>query len=239
MRLSPVHELLLSDVLAVGAPYAFALGGGCAVLVHGLVERPAQALGVATESPVPMAEIAAEIGAGLAGVGWTVRQLECGAVSARLSVSDPVSAEGSEIELLKEVFWRPPVQTGYGPVLALEDVVGTRVRALADRGLARDLIDVHAAADRWSHPELEELGRRHARGEFDLTELQARLARADWIDDREFAAYGLGEDDRAGLRAWAQSWVDDIAERLMEEAPPQDDGDEDGTTAGDPTAEPG
>ncbi|GAA2245975.1 hypothetical protein GCM10010430_29890 [Kitasatospora cystarginea] len=218
-----MHELLLADLLAVGAPYALALGGGCAVRVHGLVDRPAEVLGVATESPVPMAEIAAEVGAGLAACGWTVRRLGTGPVSARLAVTDPVTAQGCEAELLKEVFWRPVVHTEYGPVLALEDVVGTRVRALADRGLARDLVDVHAAAEHWSHPELEELGRRHARGEFDLTELQARLARADWIDDREFAALGLDEDARTGLRAWAQAWVDDIAERLMEEAPPQDD----------------
>ncbi|MGK4581902.1 nucleotidyl transferase AbiEii/AbiGii toxin family protein [Kitasatospora sp. HPMI-4] len=223
MRLNPVHELLLADLLTVGAPYAFALGGGCAVLVHGLVDRPAEVLGVATESPVPMAEIAAEVGAGLAGCGWTVRRLESGAVSARLAVRDPVSAQGAEVELRKEVFWRPVLHTGYGPVLALEDVVGTRVRALADRGLPRDLVDVHAAADRWSHPELEELGRRHTRGAFDLTELQARLAGADLLDDREFAVLGLDEDARTGLRAWAQSWVDDIAERLMEEAPLQDE----------------
>ncbi|MDH6123517.1 nucleotidyl transferase AbiEii/AbiGii toxin family protein [Kitasatospora sp. GP82] len=223
MKLGVVHERLLADLLAVGAAYGPVLGGGCAVQVHGLVERPAHVLGVATESPVPMAEIAARMRSGLAGRGWAVRQLETGAVSARLAVLDPVSTEGCEVELLKEVFWRPPVQTEYGPVLALEDVVGTKVRALTDRGLARDLIDVHAAADRWSHLELEELGRRHARGEFDLTELQARLARADWLDDREFAAYGVDEDGRARLRAWAQSWVDDIAERLIEQAPPEDD----------------
>lgn len=99
-------------------------------------------------------------------------------------------------------------------MLSLEDVVGTKVRALADRGLARDLVDVRAAADRWTHTELEELGRRHARDTFDLSDLQARLTGADWIDDTEFAAYGLSEHQISELRQWAQSWADDIAARL-------------------------
>lgn len=122
-------------------------------------------------------------------------------------------------DILKEALWRPPVETEHGLVLSLEDVVGTKVRALADRGLARDLIDVRAAADRWSHTELETLGRRHARDTFDLDDLQTRLTGIDWIDwidDAEFAAYGLDEAATAELRRWAQSWADDITERLHE-----------------------
>ncbi|MFJ1656617.1 hypothetical protein ACIOC2_35690 [Streptomyces sp. NPDC088337] len=97
------------------------------------------------------------------------------------------------------------------------------MRALAGQGLAPDLVDVHAAADRWSHPELEELGRRHAGDVFDLADLQTRLVGSEWIDDRAFAACGL--DDRAidELRRWAQEWADDIGERLAESAAPPDD----------------
>ncbi|GAB2583789.1 hypothetical protein GCM10027168_15750 [Streptomyces capparidis] len=64
----------------------------------------------------------------------------------KLILTDPSSGGECEVDILKETIWRPPVQTEHGPVLSLEDVVGTKVRALADRGLARDLIDVHAAA---------------------------------------------------------------------------------------------
>jgi len=81
---------------------------------------------------------------------------------------------------------------------------------------SRDLIGASAAADRWSRIELEELGRRHARDSFDLAEVQARLGGTDWIDGTEFAAYGFGEHEVAPLRMWAQAWVDDIAERLLE-----------------------
>ncbi|MFG3253843.1 nucleotidyl transferase AbiEii/AbiGii toxin family protein [Streptomyces sp. NPDC048172] len=223
MNLTDLHRRLLADVLAVGGPYPLALAGGYAVQAHGLVNRLSQDLDVATENPDRMEDIASVVRSGLEQRGWRVRALETDPLSARLIVTDPTSHEECEVDILKEALWRPPVRTEHGLVLSLQDVVGTKVRALADRGLARDLIDVQAAADRWSHIELEELGRRHARDSFDLSELQARLGGADWIDDLEFAAYGL--DDRAilALRQWAQTWADDIAERLQELEDPDED----------------
>jgi hypothetical protein len=47
-----------------------------------------------------------------------------------------------------DLFRRPIVQSPYGPVLAEEDVIGTRVRALADREAPSDLINVFAASRR-------------------------------------------------------------------------------------------
>ncbi|MEU5438135.1 nucleotidyl transferase AbiEii/AbiGii toxin family protein [Streptomyces sp. NPDC020719] len=217
MNLTHLHRRLLADVLAVGDAYPLAVTGGYAVQAHGLVDRLSQDLDVATENPDSMESITATVRTGLEQRGWSVRALETDPLSARLIVTDPGSGEECEVDVLKEVLWRPPVQTEYGLVLSLEDVVGTKVRALADRGLARDLIDVRAAADRWSPQELEELGRRHARDTFDLSDLQARLAGADWIDDTEFAAYGLGERDISALRQWAQEWADDINERVHDQ----------------------
>lgn len=69
-------------------------------------------------------------------------------LSARFTVTDP--ATGQEC-ILKEIFWRPVAQSPYGPVLAEEDVIGTKVRALATRGAPRDLINVFAASRRWTN----------------------------------------------------------------------------------------
>ncbi|MGW2288258.1 nucleotidyl transferase AbiEii/AbiGii toxin family protein [Streptomyces phaeochromogenes] len=223
MNLTDLHRRLLADVLDVGGVYPLALTGGYAVQAHGLVNRLSQDLDVATENPERMEDIAAAVRTGLEERGWRVRALETDPLSARLIVTDPASREECEVDVLKETLWRPPVHTKHGLVLSLEDVVGTKVRALADRGLARDLVDVQAAADRWSHIELEELGRRHARDSFDLCELQARLVGADWIDDTEFVAYGLDEPAITELRRWAQSWADNIGERIQELEPPHED----------------
>src|SRR5690606_18409116 len=94
--------------------------------------------------------------------GWTVPVAEADPLGARLLARDPASGTECRADLRKEVLWRPPVQTAAGPTLSLEDLVGTTVRSPTDRGLPRDLIDVHAAARLWSRPVLEELGRRPA-----------------------------------------------------------------------------
>jgi predicted nucleotidyltransferase component of viral defense system len=115
------------------------------VQAHRLVSRPSQDLDVATENPAPMTDIAATLRAGLEARGWQVQSLETAPLSARFTVTDPVTGQDCEVDILKENFWRPVVQSSYGPVLAEEDVIGTKVRALADRGAPRDLIDVFAA----------------------------------------------------------------------------------------------
>ncbi|TQL21901.1 nucleotidyl transferase AbiEii/AbiGii toxin family protein [Streptomyces sp. SLBN-134] len=218
------HERLVAGLLAAGAPYGLLLAGGDAVRAHGLVPaRVSRGVDLVTEHPAAMAEIAGALRAGAEGRGWTVEGLDVDPLAARLVVGDPASGARWRVDLRKEVLWRPAVRTGAGPVLSLEDLVGTTVRALADRGLPRDLVDVHAAARRWSHPELEELGRRHAPDTFDLAELQSRLAGTEWLDDGEFRAQGLDGPAVEELRRWAQVWADDIAERLVEGEDPEPD----------------
>ncbi len=185
---------------------------------HRLVNRPSQDLDVATENPAPMADIADVVRAGLEARGWKVQALETAPLSARFSVSEPATGQECEVDILKEVFWRPVAQSRYGPVLAEEDVIGTKVRALADRGAPRDLIDVFAASRRWNTADLEEFGRRHDRGRFELENLQANLAGAEWTDDDAFAAYGLSDATISALRAWALEWADDLAARLLNES---------------------
>lgn len=104
--------------------------------------------------------------------------------------------------------------------------VGTKIRALHDRGLAIDLIDARAASARFTFPDLENLARRHTRDDFDLPTLQSRLTGTDHYPDTAFTAYGLAEDDISELRVWAQAWSTDIAERLLEEGASPDDQEE-------------
>ncbi|MBL1109614.1 hypothetical protein JK361_34400 [Streptomyces sp. 5-8] len=227
MDIPEPHRRLLADALPAGGPYGLVLAGGYALQAHGLLLRPHADLDLATESAESMEHIAGALAATLEARGRRVRAGDVGTLTARLTVTDPASGEASALTLHKEVFWQSPELTAYGPALSLEDAVGTKIRALYDRGAAVDLIDARAAAARFSLPDLEELGRRHAHDPFDLPTLQSRLTGTDFYSDRDFVRYGLSEQEVTALRAWAQHWSDDIAERLLEDgASPDTDVDE-------------
>jgi hypothetical protein len=217
MNLTALHRRLLQDVLEIGNAFPFVITGGYAVQAHGLVDRLSRDIDVATNSSVPMASLADDLIAGLTERGWQVRVIGVDPISARFMVTDPETREDCEVDVLKEGFNRPPEATPYGPVLALDDVIGTKVRALADRGYPRDLVDIHAASRIRSQGELESLGRRCAWDEFSLEGLAIRLSSVQWRDDDEFSVYGLSGDEIADLRSWAQAWSDDINRRLYAE----------------------
>ncbi|MGK3943690.1 nucleotidyl transferase AbiEii/AbiGii toxin family protein [Streptomyces caeruleatus] len=217
MRLTPLHERLLADILDLGSPYPLVLTGGYAVQAHGLVERFSRDLDVATENPAPMDEIVASLTTGLATRGWQTTHVQTDPLSGRFLVTDPDTGEECEVDVLKEAFWAPPAQTPYGPVLSLDDVIGTKVRALADRGTVRDLIDVQAASRHRSTADLESLGRRRAHDEFSLEDLRDRLTGADWYEDEDYAAYGLTSRQIEELKAWALEWAEDLGARIHDE----------------------
>ncbi|MFE1308364.1 nucleotidyl transferase AbiEii/AbiGii toxin family protein [Streptomyces sp. NPDC058755] len=217
MNIPEPHHRLLADVVSVGSPHVLVLAGGYALQAHGLLERPHANLDFATESAEAMHRIAGAVGAALEARGRQVRAGAVTALTAQLTVTDPPTGEPCVLALHKEVCWQPPELTEYGPALSLEDAVGTKIRALYDRGAAVDLIDAQAAATRFSLPDLEELGRRHALDPFDLPTLQSRLTGTDFYSTADFMRYGLDEGAITALRAWAQHWSDDIAERLLED----------------------
>ncbi|MFI0976771.1 hypothetical protein ACH4SP_07055 [Streptomyces sp. NPDC021093] len=213
-----LHTRLLADVIAPASRYPLVITGEYAVRAHHLLNRPRQDLDVATENPAPMTEIAATLRAGPEALGWIVQTLETAPLSARFTITDPATGLDGEVDILKEIFWRPVTQSPYGPVLAKEDGIGTKVRALADRGAPRDPIDVFAASHRWSNAELKEFGPRNARGRVEREDLQANLTGAEWTDIEAFTAYGLDDATVARLRSWAVEWADDLALRLLEES---------------------
>ncbi|WP_329139453.1 nucleotidyl transferase AbiEii/AbiGii toxin family protein [Streptomyces sp. NBC_00670] len=217
MKLTPLHERLLADILDLGSPYPLVLTGGYAVQAHGLVERVSRDLDVATENPAPMDEIIASLTAGLTTRGWRTTHVQSDPLSGRFLVTAPDTGEECEVDVLKEAFWAPPARTPYGPVLSLDDVIGTKVRALADRGTVRDLIDVQAASRHRSTADLESLGRRRAHDEFSLEDLRDRLTGADWYEDEDYAAYGLTPWQIEELKSWALAWATDLGERMHDE----------------------
>jgi predicted nucleotidyltransferase component of viral defense system len=213
VKLPPLHERLLADILDLGTPCPLVLTGGYAVQAQGLVERFSRDLDVATENPAPRDESIASLTAR----GWRTTRVQSDPLSGRFLVTAPDTGEECEVDVLKEAFWAPPAQTPYGPVLSLDDVIGTKVRALADRGTVRDLIDVQATSRHRSTADLEALGRRRAQDEFSLEDLRDRLTGADWYEDEDYAAYGLTPRQIEELKSWALAWATDLGERIHDE----------------------
>ncbi|MFE2533659.1 nucleotidyl transferase AbiEii/AbiGii toxin family protein [Streptomyces sp. NPDC059371] len=209
------HRRLLLDALTAGHHYGLALMGGYAVQAHGIVHRPSQDLDFATEHPASMREIVDQLARSLSGQGWRITVIDVAPLKARFLATDSATGAACEVDLLKEVLWRPPVVMDIGPVLDLDDLIGTKVRALGDRGLARDAIDVHAARHLYTVPQLENLAARRPE-EFDLHELHDRLESLEWVSDAEFEAYGMDSGHITDLRQWAQEWLEDLAQRLAE-----------------------
>jgi Nucleotidyl transferase AbiEii toxin, Type IV TA system len=223
MTMNDLHRRLLRDVLEVGNDLPLVITGGYAVQAHGIVDRLSRDIDVATNSSIPMEILAPRLIEGLTARGWKVHVIGIEPVSARFMVADPELGQDCEVDILKEGFTWPPIDTPYGPVLSLDDVIGTKVRALADRGYARDLVDIHAACRLRSQGELESLGRRLAWDEFSLEGLAARLSSAKWRADEEFSAYGLTEAEIMDLKRWAQAWADDINQRIYRDTVDEDE----------------
>ena len=107
------------------------------------------------------------------------------------------------------------------------DLAVLSVRALGDRGLPADVVDVYAARRYYSAVELEQLGLRDDGTDFDLFGLRDRLESVVWVSDEEFAAHGLDAAEIAELRQWALEWESDLGLRLAEEYDDGPDGEAD------------
>ncbi|MFI5835961.1 nucleotidyl transferase AbiEii/AbiGii toxin family protein [Micromonospora sp. NPDC051300] len=213
-----LHAHLLRIGFRAGDELGLVLAGGYALVAHDLVERPSRDIDFATATALPLPDVADRLTVAYRAAGFGCRLVEVTPRMARLLVSGP--SGDCEVDLLKEAIG-PPAALHIGPVLALEDAVGLKVRALHDRAAHRDYIDAMAANRLLAWTELETLAARHTAG-FSLDELADRLGGIDELDVETFAAYGLGEDDIGELRRWARRWEADVRTRLAngETGPP-------------------
>jgi Nucleotidyl transferase AbiEii toxin, Type IV TA system len=228
MPVSDLHRRVATVALVAAREHGFALGGGNALLAHGVISRPTQDVDLFTdqEHGVPAAAHAVE--AALRGAGFEVERLD---QDGGLSDMFPdigeglaewiVTAPGGEQMLLQLAYFergRDPVVMDLGPVLDLEDAIGGKVSALASRAEPRDYADVAAAMDRYSMAQLIGLARRLDPG---LTgeDLAYAGLRLDRMDDRAFAEIGLSQRDVAVLRERFTAWPRDARTADQEREP--------------------
>jgi len=215
MAVSKFHGQVATIALRAAAPHGFALGGGNALIAHGIIDRSTQDVDVFCDQPGGVEAAADAVEAALrdAGFGTERRDKTGGLGDIFYGMGEGlaewiVTGPGGEQMLLQMAYFdraRRPVIMDVGPVLDLEDVVGGKVCALASRAEPRDYVDTAAALGRYSIEQMIGFARRLDPGltDRDFAEAGQRLDR--W-GDGVFAPFGLGQQDIAVLRERFAAW---------------------------------
>ena len=201
--------------LRVATRYGFALGGGNALIAHGLITRPTQDVDLFTNEETGVGAAAGSVEAALQAAGFEAQREDnadgmsdmfegMGEGLAEWTVTAP---DGQQMMLQMAYFdrTRQPVTMDVGPVLSLEDVVGGKVCALAGRAEPRDYIDTAAALEHYTVQDAIRLARRLDPGleDRDFADAGRRLDR--W-GDSVFTPFGLSAADIAALRDAFRDW---------------------------------
>jgi predicted nucleotidyltransferase component of viral defense system len=215
MPVSEFHREVAAIALRAAAPHGFALGGGNALIAHGIIDRFTQDVDVFSDEQGGVEAAADAVDAALREAGFeTERRDKTGGLAdifygmseglAEWIVTGP---DGDQMMLQMAYFDRArrPVTMDVGPVLDLEDVIGGKVCALASRIEPRDYVDTAAALDRYSMEQMIGFARRLDPGLTDRDFADA-VRRLDQWGDGVFALFGLGPEDVAELRARFAAW---------------------------------
>ncbi len=215
MPVSRFHGQVATIALRAAASHGFALGGGNALIAHGIIDRATQDVDVFSdqEGGVDAAADAVEAALRDAGFGTERRDKTGGLEDLFCGMGEGLAewivfAPNGEQMLLQMAYFdraRSPVIMDVGPVLDLEDVVGGKMCALASRVEPRDYVDTAAAMGHYSMEQMIGFARRLDPGLTDRDFADA-VQRLDQWGDGVFAPFGLGPADVAELRARFVAW---------------------------------
>ena len=216
MPVSDLHREVAGVALRAAARHGFALGGGNALIAHGVIDRPTEDIDLFTDREHGVAAAADAVEAALRRAGYTAeRQDKTAGLSEVFEGMGDGPAEwiiitpgGAQLLLQMAYFdrGRQPVLMEFGPVLDLDDAIGGKVAALASRAAERDYLDVAAALARgYTVAPLTALALALDPGlaAEDFADAGQRL---DRLRDDRFAPYGLTPDDVTRLRKQFADW---------------------------------
>jgi Nucleotidyl transferase AbiEii toxin, Type IV TA system len=233
MPISGIHREVAAIALTQAARYGFVLGGGNALIVHGVITRATSDVDLVTDRVPGVKPAAQAVEEALKKAGYTVqrRDQDPGGLGdvfegfedehATWVVSRPPRSEAGEDETQKTFLEithidrdRQPVIIDVSsggaaplliPVLDLKDAWASKACAAANRGEERDLVDLGAALEQYTVADLVALARQLDPG-LDERDFEGIGYRLDTLPDRAFYRYGLGPDDVAQLRKRFRDW---------------------------------
>ncbi|MFF2077157.1 nucleotidyl transferase AbiEii/AbiGii toxin family protein [Kitasatospora sp. NPDC058162] len=138
-------------------------------------------------------------------------RLDFGVPEAEADAAEPEAASAEADSGLREP-GEPPLVL---PVVALEDAAALTTALLVDRGMPRDLIDVHALTRNYREGELLALAS-ELDPDFQPGALADRLETLAEAADGRFRARGVEAGAVDGLKRWALAWAQDLRLDLLE-----------------------
>lgn len=225
LRPGPAQLRLAAVAAPVCERYGLALAGGHALRAHGVAACAQDGLTLATGGGDLSAAAAALADAYRAAGGEAAERPGTPRLE-QLTVRLALGGRSHGVELRKEPLGHRPVRMDLGapgpeeppvtlPVVALEDAAALSTALLADRGMPRDLIDVHALVGGYREGELIALAG-ELDADFQPAALADRLETLAEAADGRFRARGVPAEDVDGLKRWALGWAQDLRLDLLE-----------------------
>lgn len=209
--MDPFHERLARTGLAAAHRFGFALAGGYAVQVAGLLVRPSEDIDLFTawERRSEFADAVAAISEAYRAEGLSVAVERHHDTFYRLTVSD--EERTAKVELAVDTRANEPIHMTIGPVLHPDDAVTNKMTALYARAFARDFIDIDAAiqSGRYDRETLLRLAER-ADISFDRHVFAEALGQVESLDADDFAPYGVAGPQLDDLRHRFVGWRRDL-----------------------------
>jgi hypothetical protein len=203
---------VLRIALAAARPWGFALGGGRALLAHGVHQRPTLGIDLVTDREEGVRDGAAAVVEALSEAGYQTTEIEGETVIegldlAMVELAILTRAGVIPLSLGIQPRARPTVEMPEGPVVHLEDLAANKVAAMTDRADVRDFIDVAALQDRLGGERVGGVRLRRLAREVDpgLTDddYAAAVRQLAAYSDELFEAYGAhGARVRQAFAAW-------------------------------------
>ena len=215
MPVSDIQREVATIALKVAAEHGFVLGGGNALILHGIVDRYTADVDLVTDRTKGVKAAAGAVEDALRAAGFEVERQnrDSGLDEVFYGFEDGLvewivsGADGQQTVLQIAHFDRNrnPVPMDVGPVLNPLDAIASKVRAFVTRAEERDAVDVAAALETYPVGRLIDLARQLEPGLED-EEFADAGRRLDRLSDNVFARYGLGPDDVAQLRKRFAAW---------------------------------
>lgn len=202
MALTASQEHVLRVFAGLEGSSSFALVGGGAMNVHGVIDRPTNDLDFFTPEIEHIKTVAAALSAAMASEGSTVERIRDLDGFVQLEITNETT---TRVDLAHDYRWLDPVQTDLGLVLDARELAADKLCAMFNRAAVRDVLDVAALAKKFSMVDMVEWAKEKDTG-FDVgVTIEMLTSRTPKVE-----GYGISQADFNQIRVGLLSDLDRV-----------------------------